>query len=100
MKITLYKNCILSARNTEVFRTQQLLETYLDTLQKPYRGSDIQINNTYAMIRGTLQLDISNFNGDFNYIRFEDIYNKKWYAFVDSFSYVDTLLIIDYRQDI
>lgn len=106
-RVKLYKNCILSARNTEVFRTATLLESYLATLNKPYTA-DIDIDNVYTTLSGRITIDATGFNGDFNYIVFEqyetveqvDVLKQKVYAFVDSFRIVNDLLVINYITDI
>ena len=114
MKIQLYSNCILTERYTEVFRTQALLESYLATLDSPL-VQEIDIEDTYTKIVGTLCLDITQFSPDgetveseikyktFNYIKFTDLAsnnNRVSYAFVSSFSFANGLLVIDYVQDI
>ncbi len=102
MKIQLYSNCILSARYTEVFRTQALLDTYLATLDKPIE-QEIDIENVYTSLTGTITLDIGTFVRTFNYIKFTDLTGNNsriTYAFVDSFSFVNGLLVINYTQDI
>lgn len=114
MKIQLYSNCILTERYTEVFRTQALLESYLATLDSPLI-QEIDIEDTYTKIVGTLCLDITQFSSDgetveseikyktFNYIKFTDLAsnnNRVSYAFVSSFSFANGLLVINYVQDI
>lgn len=103
-RVNLYKNCILSARNTEVFRSRAILEEYLETLDKPYT-IDIDITNVYTTLSGKITIDATPLNGDFNYIKFEefdDIEDIKQtvYAFIDSFRIVNDLLVIYYSVDI
>lgn len=103
-RVNLYKNCILTARNTEVFRTAELLETYLGTLDKPYIA-DIDIANVYTTLSGDITIDATPLNGDFNYIKFQEFDDNNQvkqtvYAFIDSFRIVNDLLVISYSTDI
>lgn len=103
-RVNLYKNCILTARNTEVFRTAELLETYLGTLDKPYTA-DIDIANVYTTLSGDITIDATPLNGDFNYIKFQEFDDNNQvkqtvYAFIDSFRIVNDLLVISYSTDI
>lgn len=103
-RVNLYKNCILTSRNTEVFRTAELLETYLGTLDKPYIA-DIDIANVYTTLSGDITIDATPLNGDFNYIKFQEFDDNNQvkqtvYAFIDSFRIVNDLLVISYSTDI
>lgn len=103
-RVNLYKNCILTARNTEVFRTAELLESYLGTLDKPYTA-DIDIANVYTTLSGDITIDATPLNGDFNYIKFQEFDDNNQvkqtvYAFIDSFRIVNDLLVISYSTDI
>lgn len=103
-RIELYNNCILTARNTEVFRTKELLEQYLATLDKPY-VQDIDLPNVYTRLNGTLNLDSTPFNKSFNYIKFTEFDDNNiakivCYAFIDSFQIINGLTVIRYTQDI
>ena len=103
-RINLYKNCILTARNTEVFRSQSILEEYLETLEKPYT-TDIEIPNVYTTLSGTITIDAIPLNGDFNYIKFEEfddnnVLKQKVYAFIDNFRLINDLYVIEYTTDV
>lgn len=103
-RIELYNNCILTARNTEVFRTKELLEQYLATLDKPY-VQDIDLPNVYTRLNGTINLDTTPFNKTFNYIKFTEFDDNNTakivcYAFIDSFQIINGLTVIRYTQDI
>ena len=68
MKITIYKNCKLSNKYEEVFKSTTLLNTYLSTLSSLviYNGDDIYFTNS-----GTLSIDNeSTFDGSkYNYMK-------------------------------
>lgn len=106
-RITLYHDCILSARYTEVFRNQTLLDAYLNGLTKPYTG-DIDIPKVYTTLTGTVSIDTSEFNNaynTFNYIKFEEIddnnvVKQKVYAFVDTIRIINDLYVITYSVDV
>ena len=104
-RVNLYKNCILTARNTEVFRNRSILEEYLATLDKPYTA-DIDISNVYTTLSGKITIDATPLNGDFNYIKFEEFNDggtevkQTVYAFIDRFNIINDLLVIDYSVDV
>lgn len=111
MKITLYKNCILTKSYSEVFdvvpRTVQgsvttTLELYLATLQKKV----IILDTVYATNTGTINFDlVAPYEYDdfysFNYLKIED-YNGKFirYCFIDDIRVLNGVASVMYSEDI
>ena len=98
MRITIYKNCKLSNKYEEVFKSTTLLNTYLSTLSSLviYNGDDIYFTNS-----GTLSIDNeSTFDGSkYNYMKIEVNANITRYAFINSIVVVNGVAVIDYTED-
>lgn len=98
MRITIYKNCKLSNKYEEVFKSTTLLNTYLSTLSSLviYNGDDIYFTNS-----GTLSIDNeSTFDGSkYNYMKIEVNANITRYAFINSIVVVNGVAVIDYSED-
>lgn len=99
MKITIYKNCKLTNKYDEVFKSTSLLDTYLSTLSylTLYNGDAIYFTNS-----GTLSIDNeSNFDGStYNYMKIEVSATITRYAFINSIVVVNGVAVIDYSEDI
>ena len=98
MKITIYKNCKLSNKYEEVFKSTSLLNTYLSTLSYLviYNGDDIYFTNS-----GSLSIDNeATFDGSkYNYMKIEVNANITRYAFINSIVVVNGVAVIDYTED-
>jgi hypothetical protein len=98
MRITIYKNCKLSNKYEEVFKSTTLLNTYLSTLSSLviYNGDDIYFTNS-----GTLSIDNeSTFDGSkYNYMKIEVNASITRYAFINSIVVVNGVAVIDYSED-
>lgn len=98
MRITIYKNCKLSNKYEEVFKSTSLLNTYLSTLSYLviYNGDDIYFTNS-----GTLSIDNeSTFDGSkYNYMKIEVNASITRYAFINSIVVVNGVAVIDYSED-
>ena len=111
MKITLYKNCILTNSFSEVcdvFHKDEngktTLERYLDTLEKlVIDAGDVYYTNSgkfsFDMVRTGYE------NTDFyvfNYMKFEDEANVnfKRYCFIDAIAVVNNIAVVSYIEDV
>lgn len=98
MRITIYKNCKLSNKYEEVFKSTTLLNTYLSTLSSLviYNGDDIYFTNS-----GTLSIDNeSTFDGSkYNYMKIEVNASITRYAFINSIVVVNGVAVVDYSED-
>ena len=99
MKITLYKNCKLTNKYDEVFKSTSLLNTYLSTLTylQVYNGDEIYFTNS-----GTISIDNeATFDGSkYNYMKIEVNASITKYAFINSIVVVNGVAVIDYSEDI
>ena len=99
MKITIYKNCKLTNKYDEVFKSTSLLNTYLSTLTylQVYNGDEIYFTNS-----GTISIDNeATFDGSkYNYMKIEVNANITKYAFINSIVVVNGVAVIDYSEDI
>ena len=111
MKITLYKNCILTNSFSEVcdvFHKDEngktTLERYLDTLEKLV----IDAGDVYYTNSGKFSFDMIGTgyeNTDFyvfNYMKFEDETNVnfKRYCFIDAIAVVNNIAVVSYIEDV
>lgn len=111
MKITLYKNCILTNSFSEVcdvFHKDEngktTLERYLDTLEKLV----IDAGDVYYTNSGKFSFDMVGTgyeNTDFyvfNYMKFEDEANVnfKRYCFIDAIAVVNNIAVVSYIEDV
>ena len=111
MKITLYKNCILTNSFSEVcdvFHKDEngktTLERYLDTLEKLV----IDAGDVYYTNSGKFSFDMVGTgyeNTDFyvfNYMKFEDEsnVNLKRYCFIDAIAVVNNIAVVSYIEDV
>ncbi len=111
MKITLYKNCILTNSFSEVcdvFHKDEngktTLDRYLDTLEKLV----IDAGDVYYTNSGKFSFDMIGTgyeNTDFyvfNYMKFEDEANVnfKRYCFIDAIAVVNNIAVVSYIEDV
>ena len=111
MKITLYKNCILTNSFSEVcdvFHKDEngktTLDRYLDTLEKLV----IDAGDVYYTNSGKFSFDMVGTgyeNTDFyvfNYMKFEDESNVnfKRYCFIDAIAVVNNIAVVSYIEDV
>lgn len=110
MKITLYKNCILTNSYSEVFDTfhkdsngKTSLERYLATLSK----LEIDAGEVYYTNGGKISFDIFNIGYDnvdfytFNYMKFEnEDATFARYCFIDMITVVNNIAVVSYIEDI
>ena len=111
MKITLYKNCILTNSFSEVcdvFHKDEngktTLDRYLDTLEKLV----IDAGDVYYTNSGKFSFDMVGTgyeNTDFyvfNYMKFEDEANVnfKRYCFIDAIAVVNNIAVVSYIEDV
>ena len=105
MKVTLYKNCILNGNYTEVLRNTELIEDYLDRLQK----TEFTIEDTYLKLSGELILEFSQNNipnnmviYEYNYVKIENNAENSEnviYAFIDNVEFWNECIKINYSTD-
>lgn len=99
MKITIYKNCKLTNKYDEVFKSTSLLNTYLSGLSylQVYNGDEIYFTNS-----GTISIDNQvTFDGStYNYMKIEVNASITRYAFINSIVVVNGVAVIDYSEDI
>ena len=99
MKITIYKNCKLSNKYDEVFKSTSLLNTYLSSLSYLliYNGDEIYFTNS-----GSLSIDNeATFDGSmYNYMKIEVNASITRYAFIDSLVVVNGVAVINYTEDL
>ena len=99
MKITIYKNCKLTNKYDEVFKSTSLLNTYLSGLSylQVYNGDEIYFTNS-----GTISIDNeATFDGSkYNYMKIEVNASITKYAFINSIVVVNGVAVIDYSEDI
>lgn len=111
MKITLYKNCILTNSFSEVcdvFHKDEngktTLDRYLDTLEKLV----IDAGDVYYTNSGKFSFDMAGTgyeNTDFyvfNYMKFEDETNPsfKRFCFIDNIAVVNKIAVVSYIEDV
>lgn len=110
MKLTLYKNCILSNDYNEVFNPYNtgtttenyLIDNYLAILDKV----EFDIPDIYPRMNGTLNLQQTPYQTfsifDYNYLVLEYDYqpSKKYYCFINYVTPLNGLAVIDYTVDI
>ena len=102
LKITLYKDCILTRDYKEAFnmRNASNIDTYLATLTKLdiYSGDDVYFTNS-----GTISVEntgLTAFTSDiYNYMVFESGASKR-YCFIKNITLVNETAIIEYEEDI
>ena len=102
LKITLYKDCILTRDYKEAFnmRSASNIDTYLATLTKLdiYSGDDVYFTNS-----GTISIEntgLTAFTSDiYNYMVFESSSSKR-YCFIKNITLVNETAIIEYEEDL
>ena len=99
MKIIIYKNCKLTNKYDEVFKSTSLLNTYLSGLSylQVYNGDEIYFTNS-----GTISIDNQvTFDGStYNYMKIEVNTSITRYAFINSIVIVNGVAVINYSEDI
>lgn len=105
MKIRLYKDCLVNGKYSEVFRTQDLLKGYLNSLEKYPQNTFLEIDGVYTRLEDRLTFEPLNTIIDFsqfNYIHFKYGTSdnlKDMFAFINNIEWVNGLVIIDYTCD-
>lgn len=102
MEVTLYKGCMLNKSYSEVFRTSELLDTYLATLtKKTYTINPINVSKS-----GYIKLVVSNDSDSFlyNYMKIDTGENTVprmiVYAFIDSIYSENEVMVYEYDTDV
>lgn len=102
MEVTLYKGCILNKSYSEVFRTSELLDTYLATLtKKTYTINPVNVSKS-----GFIKLLVNNDSDSFlyNYMKIDTGANTTpqmiVYAFIDSIYSENDVMVYEYDTDV
>lgn len=111
MEIRLYKNCKITREYDNVFNSQSVFESYLETLDTT--AYNLTLDDVYYSVQsdgtGSIPIDFNYVLNDqvlghineFNYIRFTDTYyNIVRYCFVTSIAIQNGIAIINYLEDI
>ena len=105
LAITLYQDCKLTNKYSQVFKDRTTMNTYLSglTYSQVYYGDDIYYTNS-----GTISIDNSSLLGHggdkYNYMRFthttEGGTSTFRFAFVNNITIVNEVAIIEYSEDV
>lgn len=106
-KIILYKNCIVTSSYTEVFRSQQLLDSYLGSLIN--KTTETEIFPINYNIQGTIKLTLNKFSQTeildlftYNYMKITSTETRptlKLYMIITNIRTDNTLIYFDYIID-
>lgn len=105
LAITLYQDCKLTNKYSQVFKDRTTMNTYLSglTYSQVYSGDDIYYTNS-----GTISIDNSSLLGNggdkYNYMKFthtaEGGTTTERFAFVNNITIVNEVAVIEYSEDI
>ena len=105
LSITLYQNCKLTNKYSQVFKDRTTMNTYLAglTYSQVYSGDDIYYTNS-----GTISIDNSSLLGNggdkYNYMKFTHTAEggtiTHRFAFVNNITIVNEVAVIEYSEDI
>ena len=98
MKVTLFQNCKLNNKYSDVFYNKTYLEGYLLTLTSTVVLNDSDI---FSREQDDLIIDDANITDfkQYNYMKIEDTIGT-FYAFVRSIRWVNEIYVISYEEDI
>lgn len=102
MKIILYKNCILTNAYNEVFKNEEILNEYLNSLEKKELDLDDLI--VYPRFNDIIVLESNLYDiFEYNYAKIinnDDTNISPFYAFIEKVEIINGLITFSYIQDI
>lgn len=106
MIIKLYKKCIINNNYDEVFRTQTLINSYLEKLS----STEYEYTGMYPLLSGVIQLEyeevsmIKTDSYDYNYMTIDEDtmpeVNHRLYCFVNNITIINGICMIEYSTDV
>ena len=106
MIIKLYKKCIINSNYDEVFRTQALINSYLQKLS----STEYEYTGMYPLLNGVIQLEyeevsmIKTDSYDYNYMTIDEDtmpeVNHRLYCFVNNITIINGICMIEYSTDV